>query len=235
MAKEVPYFKFFTGEWANGDITCESYEAQGLFINLCSIYWTKLGNLTEKYARKKFKCDHVIDELIESNIIKVDGENIIISFLDEQISECKHISNRNSRAGLESAKKRALNNKSTPVEQPLNNRLTTLQPLREDKIREEKIREDNTIKFISSFPDYESLVKKDEVFIRNLFQELTGKWTFLELNDLHRDLGQKLINYKFYCDKYKIKLKDNKHIKNSFKKFALSHWNKNTTQIMNLK
>ena len=57
----------------------------------------------------------------------------------------------------------------------------------------------------------------------------------LELNDLHRDLGQKLINYKFYCDKYKIKLKDNKHIKNSFKKFALSHWNKNTTQIMNLK
>ena len=93
----------------------------------------------------------------------------------------------------------------------------------------------NIIKFISSFPDYESLVKKDEVFIRNLFQELTGKWTFLELNDLHRDLGQKLINYKFYCDKYKIKLKDNKHIKNSFKKFALSHWNKNTTQIMNLK
>ena len=93
----------------------------------------------------------------------------------------------------------------------------------------------NIIKFISSFPDYENLIKKDEVFIRNLFQELTGKWTFLELNDLHRDLGQKLINYKFYCDKYKIKLKDNKHIKNSFKKFALSHWNKNTTQIMNLK
>ena len=23
MAKEVPYFKFFVGEWANGDITCE--------------------------------------------------------------------------------------------------------------------------------------------------------------------------------------------------------------------
>ena len=93
----------------------------------------------------------------------------------------------------------------------------------------------NIIKFISSFPDYENLIKKDEVFIRNLFQEITYKWTFLELNDLHRDLGQKLINYKFYCDKYKIKLKDNKHIKNSFKKFALSHWNKNTTQIMNLK
>jgi len=101
-----------------------------------------------------------------------------------------------------------------------------------DNVNENK---NNIIKFISSFPDYENLIKKDEVFIRNLFQELTGKWTFLELNDLHRDLGQKLINYKFYCDKYKIKLTDLKHVKNSFKKFALSHWNKNTSQIMNLK
>lgn len=105
----------------------------------------------------------------------------------------------------------------------------------EENIIEENIIENNTIKFISSFPDYDNLIKSDEVFIRNLFQELTGKWTFLELNNLHRDLGQKLINYKFYCDKYKIKLTDFKHLKNSFKKFALSHWNKNTTQIMNLK
>ena len=55
MAKEIPYFKFFIGEWANGDITCESYEAQGIFINICSIYWAKLGKLTERYIRKKFK------------------------------------------------------------------------------------------------------------------------------------------------------------------------------------
>ena len=41
MAKEIPYFKFFTGEWANGEITAESYEVQGVFINICSLYWDK--------------------------------------------------------------------------------------------------------------------------------------------------------------------------------------------------
>ena len=125
------------------------------------------------------------------------------------------------------------NQQLTNNQPTVNQQLTTNKNEKNEK--NEKNDNKNDIKFISSFPDYENLIKKDEVFIRNLFQEITYKWTFLELNDLHRDLGQKLINYKFYCDKYKIKLKDNKHIKNSFKKFALSHWNKNTTQIMNLK
>ena len=125
------------------------------------------------------------------------------------------------------------NQQLTNNQPTVNQQLTTNKNEKNEK--NEKNDNKNDIKFISSFPDYENLIKKDEVFIRNLFQEITYKWTFLELNDLHRDLGQKLINYKFYCDKYKIKLKDNKHIKNSFKKFALSHWNKNTSQIMSLK
>ena len=84
MAKEIPYFKFFIGEWANGDITCESYEAQGIFINICSIYWAKLGNLTESHIRKKFKSDEAINELIEASIIKIEDGKVIINFLDEQ-------------------------------------------------------------------------------------------------------------------------------------------------------
>ena len=46
MAKEIPYFKFFTGEWANGDITAENYKTQGVFINICAIYWTKEGRVS---------------------------------------------------------------------------------------------------------------------------------------------------------------------------------------------
>ena len=125
------------------------------------------------------------------------------------------------------------NQQLTNNQPTVNQQLTTNKNEKNEK--NEKNDNKNDIKFISSFPDYENLIKKDEVFIRNLFQEITYKWTFLELNNLHKELNQKLINYKFYCDKYKIKLKDNKHIKNSFKKFALSHWNKNTSQIMSLK
>ena len=55
MAKEIPFFKFFVGEWANGDITAENYKTQGVFINICSIYWTKEGELSEVFLRKKIK------------------------------------------------------------------------------------------------------------------------------------------------------------------------------------
>ena len=48
MAKESPWFKFFTGEWANGSITLENYSVQGVFINVCCFYWSKQGDVTKK-------------------------------------------------------------------------------------------------------------------------------------------------------------------------------------------
>ena len=60
MAKEIPFFKFFVGEWANGDITAESYKTQGVFINICSVYWTKEGELSEVFLRKKIKANKEI-------------------------------------------------------------------------------------------------------------------------------------------------------------------------------
>ena len=81
-----------------------------------------------------------------------------------------------------------------------------------------------------AFSIYE-IIKKDEVFLRNLFQELLGKYTFLELNNLHKDLRQRVENYYQFNQKFKIKLNDERHLKNSFKKFALSHWNKNSEQV----
>jgi len=141
MAKELPYFKFFTGEWANGDITCESYEAQGLFINICSLYWSKQGELKEKHARKKFKCDDSFNDLIESELIKVEEGKLVISFLDEQMSETKRIRQKQSEGGKNSQLKRKLKSTSSIPKDDL--KYTSSNKIREDK---DKRIEDNTNK-----------------------------------------------------------------------------------------
>tara|TARA_R110002096_G_scaffold142248_1_gene297427 strand:- start:410 stop:1183 length:774 start_codon:yes stop_codon:yes gene_type:complete len=160
MAKEIPFFKFFVGEWANGDITAENYKTQGVFINICSVYWTKEGELSEVFLRKKIKANKEITLLIESEIIKVEDKNIVISFLDEQLSECEGIRVKNSEAGKKSARQRALNKRSTSVQPKLNEEPTESQPLREDKEkkREEKKREE--IKRKEYKPNFETLFSK---------------------------------------------------------------------------
>ena len=55
MAKQLPYFKFFVSEWSDGDITIEDYNIQGLFINICSYYWSKECELSTKILYKRFK------------------------------------------------------------------------------------------------------------------------------------------------------------------------------------
>ena len=90
MAKELPYFKFYVSEWNDGDITLEDYEVQGLFINICSYYWSNECNLTLKKAEKKFRNAEpdLWQTLITEQLIKVDDKGYLsISFLDEQAQE----------------------------------------------------------------------------------------------------------------------------------------------------
>ena len=87
MAKEIPYFKFYPNDWVSGDITLEDYEIQGIFINICAYYWSKECELSLINLKKRFRGFELkIEELISSKIIKLVGENITISFLDEQLS-----------------------------------------------------------------------------------------------------------------------------------------------------
>ncbi len=87
MAKEIPYFKFYPNDWTSGDITLESYELQGIFINITAYYWSKECDLTLVNLKKRFRgFEDKIDELITNKIIKLRGDSIIISFLDEQLS-----------------------------------------------------------------------------------------------------------------------------------------------------
>ena len=94
MTGTYRWFKFNAYEWADGEIVDCSYESQGKFINLCAMYFRQCGKVTLKKALRKLGD---IDELIDLEVIKVDGEYIRIDFLDEQL-----------RANIETSKKRSI-------------------------------------------------------------------------------------------------------------------------------
>lgn len=98
MAKELPYFKFEPNQWENGNIQMLSREDKGLFIDLCCIYWSRLGDLPDKLAIMKL-CNgqkNHLDELLNNNIISIENDFIKISFLDEQLQSFKESSKINS-------------------------------------------------------------------------------------------------------------------------------------------
>lgn len=101
MATDAPYFKFRVSEYNDGDITLCSFASQGLFINLCSLYWSKECKLSMTKAERKFNAPKELwDELIKDGIFKVDSKgNISISFLNEQLEEFKAVSKKNSKNG----------------------------------------------------------------------------------------------------------------------------------------
>ena len=189
MAKDLPYFKFFCSEWSDGDITLEDLNVQGLFINLCAYYWSNECNITLTKARKKFRfCkDNSFDLLIESEIIKVKNDVIIINFLDEQKKENHLKSLIKQKGGRASAKARRLkkesenqskneqknndnltdvqqtfNTSSTENEHVLNCVATETQLLREDKKRKEK---SNTLTLNKKSES--DLIKKIEVKVQD--------------------------------------------------------------------
>ena len=104
MSKKLPYFKFELNEWENGNIQMCSRESKGLFIDLCVMYWSRIGDLPYKLAVKKlcFGNDKIFDVLITENIFSIKNENVVIDFLDEQLSQF----NLKSKVNSENAKSR---------------------------------------------------------------------------------------------------------------------------------
>lgn len=84
MAKELPYFRFTAAEWLNDDISLESYELKGLFIDICAYYWSQDCILTLVKLEKKFSnATILLQRLIETDIIKHENKHdkIKIDFL----------------------------------------------------------------------------------------------------------------------------------------------------------
>jgi hypothetical protein len=149
MAKELPYFKFETSEWDNGTIQMCSRESKGLFIDLCSMYWARLGDVKTKLAVQKL-CNgnaNALQELIEEEIIYVIEDKIIIHFLDYQLKEFNAVSDKRKKA----ANKRW---EQDTDKQDVNASALQVQS-KSNAIREEKIREDNNkIPTFIEFRDY---------------------------------------------------------------------------------
>lgn len=135
MAKELPYFKFEPGAWDNGTIQMCSREVKGLFIDLCSIYWARLGELPYALALQKL-CggnEVALQELKRHNILGVVDGNIIIEFLDEQLQEFNQISQRRR----ENAQKRW--NDANALQKESKSNAIRREEKREEEKREEKI------------------------------------------------------------------------------------------------
>lgn len=110
MAKELPYFKFEPQAWDTGNIQMCSLECQGLFINLCAIYWSRLGELPYRLALVK-TChgdSKNLDILIESGLIKKSDDLLTIDFLDKQLEEFQIISSKRAQAGKKGGENRIL-------------------------------------------------------------------------------------------------------------------------------
>lgn len=142
MAKELPYFKFEPSEWENGNIQMLSQGDKGLFIDICSMYWSRLGDLPEKLVVQKLCGGNAtaLISLYDENIIEFKDGFIIINFLNEQLLEFENISDKNrenARKGWEKRKKTKLSdrNATASISQSQSN------AIREDKIREDKRRE----------------------------------------------------------------------------------------------
>ena len=73
MAKELPYFKFEPNQWENGNIQMMSREDKGLFIDLCSMYWSRLGDLPLKLVIQKLCAGNAtaLNSLCDEKIIEV--------------------------------------------------------------------------------------------------------------------------------------------------------------------
>ncbi len=166
MAKELPYFKFYPAEWIKGRVTLCSHEAQGLFINICAFYWLNDGNICSTDVKKRFNnCSKELQELINENVFKIKDDQIIIPFLEEQLTAFGIITKKRRLAGITSGKvrmKRAKKNIcSTHVE---------LIERREEKRREDKTSsvEDEKIKieqFDSFWELYPRKAQKGQAFV----------------------------------------------------------------------
>lgn len=169
MAKELPYFKFEPGGWDNGKIQMCSFEAQGVFINVCSMYWQRLGDLPYKLAIQKICKGNAValQSLCDEGILKVIDGMICIDFLNEQLLEFENTSKTNSKNAREGWEKRR-------------NNATALRPESDpNAIRGEKIRGDER-KVIA--PDvYESKenafteIRDNDQFIEECQRTLSGR------------------------------------------------------------
>jgi len=145
LMKELPYFKFYSTEWMTGKIVFESLELQGLFINICALYWKNGGVLKISEIEQRYKKKTLIAKLTD-RFFSVNDGFISISFLNEQLIERQEVSKKNSQNGSkggrpssEEKKANANPNESDHKPKKSNKELEEERELEEELINENKI------------------------------------------------------------------------------------------------
>ena len=179
MAKDLPYFKFFVSEWNDGDITLEDYKIQGLFINVCAYYWSRECNLDYTTLLKKFKHNvNDINIIIESDLIKLDGDTIYINFLDEQCNERGKLSKQNSLNAKKRWKK-CDRNANASIPQSENHAI---------KKREEKKREEYSINSLDKEVETLNALKKHLKLSDTKFNNYLNEFKIPFLKDTYNQI-----------------------------------------------
>lgn len=137
--KRLPYFQFEPAEWTAKDIQFCSLASQGLFINICSLYWIRECRMTEKQLFRKFsQHESLIEELLEEEIFEIIEGEVVIDFLDNQMEavlERSAINKANGSRGGRPKKNRKETETKPNVKQ-------TETKTKGNKIKEDKIKED---------------------------------------------------------------------------------------------
>lgn len=113
MPTNFYYFKFIATEWLTGDISLESLQVQGLFINICALYWHKSGKLTLDEIKNRYKNPPELDKLVGKYILSK-KTGIAIKFLNKQLLDTNRISKVNKVNGLKGGRpKKQINQRET--------------------------------------------------------------------------------------------------------------------------
>jgi len=177
MSKELPFFKFESNAWDTGNIQMCSRESKGLFVDMCSLYWSRLGELPYALALQKL-CNgskDAMQELIDHEIIGVIDGQIIIEFLDEQLLERGETSEKRRDA----ANKRWKDASALHVQSKSNAR-------REEEKREEKKKgEESTVEILPFESDQFAFAWNEWVeYRKEKKQKLTQKTKEMQLRTL---------------------------------------------------
>ena len=149
MAKNFPFFKFVATEWLTGDIVYESLDVQGLFINICALYWQRDGKLSIDDINMRYKQSELLAKLTD-RFFSVNEGFVSINFLDEQLIDANHISKVNSNNGKLGGRPKQ--------PKPLDKKPTANRPLTEPKAKKSKEEEEQEV-------NKNEIIIKEEVFL----------------------------------------------------------------------
>ena len=207
MSKELPFFRFTVSEWLNDDISLMSYDAKGVFADVCSYYWFKDCSITQAKLKQKFSnAKDLIDELIDGDIIKIDDNDFVsIIFLDDQYGMLSDLRKSRQEAGRKGGKQRSSNAKAKPKQNSSY----------KDKYKDKDKDKDNITAFWDLYHQITGLIKTDK--------EATLKyWGKLKPDEQQKAIDNvkpyfDSLNDKKYCKKARTYLSD-KNFNDEFRK-----------------